>query len=764
MSHLLNYLPDLPLSRLGDSDEAGLCITSLPWPRAAGRELSLGGLPTYAQPIGQWPGEAAGVPRRLLLVGDSGGRAPEQLRLAEPNAGDGSLPEAAMVELARSPEPSFMWHRHWLRISWGGRSIGLLLGMRHAGEVRWWEACRLVEHSVSPTCRVIEMGGTIPRELCNLEYLAKHPGYDNPHLHYHNWLNGRLYLRLHANGICEVYARHINSRFFDDGRALDDVAPVIGLLGGSSQERQAVCGPWDGGQTELALGSARFDMAEAARLATVAQPGSIDIDNDIVTWQPYAGADIYGGVCLLDRTGDPYVCRADQHQFPRGLARTVRFSFSLSDRSPRIARYLAPAWWYGACEELLPAPLLPVSNEDDRHVDEARAWMRDYIVRGGFEDGAVPRHLKPQGVKAVEPGNDDTGIERHEPGWEGEAPYAQFLGAWRSGDADDYQCALRSAYHFTDVVIDHAMKLVRMHGFTPGAFAIPMARLQGTIAAYLETGDPYLIESAQATVEASYWLNKNSWPRLAVGRDACLVRSAVLLYRYFADDHFRRYALDTALMVAETQRENGSFGDQGGGTGLHAWGGYITKPWMGLLATSGLLDYLELFPNEERLLQTVRRFADWLLAERWEHAGGLTWSYQHDYNDERLHYDPYSATWGELPTPYRWHEETIGRLMLFCAERFQQPAYYEAWAISHALEPGGYTDHKANATLQFLPWVQAKLWNAEITPDGLQLRPHHYGPSTPENAEILGPDGAIPVNWADGRVQVPAEVATVVSS
>ena len=27
-----------------------------------------------------------------------------------------------------------------------------------------------------------------------------------------------------------------------------------------------------------------------------------------------------------------------------------------------MARYQAPAWWYGLCEEFQPEPLLPVSN------------------------------------------------------------------------------------------------------------------------------------------------------------------------------------------------------------------------------------------------------------------------------------------------------------------------------------------------------------------------------------------------------------------
>jgi hypothetical protein len=421
------------------------------------------------------------------------------------------------------------------------------------------------------------------------------------------------------------------------------------------------------------------------------------------------------------------------------MARTIRFNFSLSDRSPRVARYLAPAWWYGACEEFQPAPLLPVSNQYDEHIGSALTWVGEHMVHGGFEDGSVARHA----------GKD---LPRHEPGWEGEMPYSQFLGAWRSGDAEDYSRALRSAYYFADVAVDHAAKSVRMHGYGGDAFSVPMNRLQGCIAGYLETGDPYLLDTARSVTETSYWTNKNSWPRLAVGRDACFIRSAVLLYRYFAEEHFRRMAHECSLMVAHSQRPDGSFGDQAGGTGIHAWGAYVTKPWMGLLALGGVIDYLELFPDEPKLAASVKRFADWLMAERWEHGGGMGWSYQHAYDGGRkyLHH-PLGKFW-ELPTPNLWHHESLGRLLLFCAERFDEPAYFQAWTESHAVAKVEGGDHAVNARLQFLPWVQARLWNAILTPEGVQIDPRHWGPGTPERGEVLTPHGRLRVWWnADGN-------------
>ncbi len=756
MAELLQrYLPDLPLRRLGPEQDAGLWIASLPWPRTEARAVSLGGQPTYTQPLGQWPGEPEGRPRRLLMVADGGGAAPDEVRLSPAVGPAAGPPEAEAELLARCEDPGFLWERHLLRVRWGGRSVGLAMGLRHKDEVHWWESCRLVVLEETPTCRVVEMGGAIPRLLYGPEERERHRGYSNPFLHKHNWLNGRLFARLHANGVCEVFAHHINSRFFDGGADLEDVVPVIGILTEAAPaEVRALRGPWTGEQATLDLGGARLDLSEAARLATPGQPGHLDFADGFLVWQAYEGVEMYSGAWAREVQGDPFLYHSTQRVFPRGVARTLRFSFSLSDRSPRVARYQAPAWWYGACEEFVPAPLLPVSNAYDRTLDACREYTRTAIVKGGFEDGALPRGYTPH------PGPKDRG--RSEAGWEGEAPWAMFLLAWRSGDAAEHNDALRAAYHFTDIAIDHADKLVRMHGFDGHAFAQPMNRLLAPIAAWLETGDSYLIEAAQAVVDNAHWMQKNSWPRLAVGRDGKYVRSAVMLYRYLADEHYRRIAHEGAMMEVHSQRPNGSYGDQAGGTGIHQLGAYITKPWMGLMATEGVLDYLELLPNDEPLVQCVKRFADWLMAERFDHDGVMGWSYQHDFNGERRYFDGHGGNWWDLPGPGKgmFHQNSMGRLLGYCTMRFGDPAYLDAWAESYAANPGASGDHGVATSAHPIPWLQSKLWQPTLTEAGIHIEPLHFGARTEREATILGPDGPVPVSWnEDGSVSAPAGVA-----
>lgn len=730
-------------------------MTSLPWPRHAAIPAALGDAKTTLIPLGRWPGSEH--PRRLLLIADGENRAPEQLKVAPfSSAAKGNTPPSAtMPQIAASTDEWFPWESHALRIEHGGRSLEILLGLRRADGVHWWENCRLTTESESPLCRSIEMGGVIPLIRDGFDEVRASPGFTYPLLHKHNWLNGHIHARLHVNGVCEFFVRHVNSRFVDDGGDLEDAVPVVGFRVDAGQEQFAELeGTWSGAQNTFSLGGVAFDLSEPARLASERHPGRFDVEEETLVWQPYEGVEIYGGVCPEALTSDPFINRPEQKVFPRGLARTLRFSVSLSDRSPRIAHYAAPAWWHGVCEDFLPEPLLPASDAFDSSLTEARNWIRNFTQQGGFEDGAVARLDN-------EPREED-GRTHHEAGWEGDTPYAQFLSAWRTGNAEEYFAALRSAYHFVDVVIDHAAKVGRMHGFAATKLSLPMTRMPGVIAAYLETGDPFLKTTAESATANAYWLHKNSWPRQAVGRDSCYLRSAVLLYRYFGSEFFREIARDGASDVISVQQENGSFGDQGGGARIHGWGAYIIKPWMGLLSLGGVLDYLELFPDEPELTAGVLRFADWLMSERVSYAKGRSWCFQHEFNGKRIFQHLTSGAMVELPDrKMQWHHETLARLLTFASLKTGDPAYFEAWLESREVKETPLNlDHMANAILQFIPWVQAKLWNARLTPQGVVAEPRFVSSLQPGSARIYAPEGMVDVVLDSQEVVAPEKMET----
>jgi hypothetical protein len=759
----LAQLKRVTLSRLEAESPAGLWIASVPVPPDAPQTLSLEGMPTYVEPLGAWPGQEGSHPRRLLMVADGGNAAPGTLALAPAAAAAPAEPPTAEMELiARAPRKFFIWEQHGLRLSWGNRSVLLALGLRVGEAVHWWENCRLVTVAETPTCRVIEMSGAIPYQKVDLEYFQQYQGRTDPLLHRHNWVYGHLYARLHANGVCEIFARHINSKFFDDGQDLPGAVPLIGLrTPDGDAEMEALCGPWDGTRQELSIGGVQVDAREIARLATPAQPGRIEMADGLLAWQPYLGMELFGGSAPKEITGDPFIYRAEKQIIPRGMARSLRCSLSLNpDRSPRVARYLAPAWWYGMCEEFSPAPLLPVSNALDEQMESYRQWFRACTLQGGFEDGCVPRgaHIGRE--------------ERPEPGWEGEVPGAMFLCAWRTGDSLDYDLATRASYVFTDVYVDHADKVVRMHGMAPPAISLPMARVHGSVLAYLETGDPYLLNTARAVIENAFWLHQNAWPRLSVGRDACFIRGAVLLYRYLNDRHFLDIARQSIRTVSASQLPDGSFGDQGGGTGIHGSNSYVVKPWMGCMAVGGVIDYLELVPADVEALATVVKFGDWLLRERVELKPGVrTWGYQHFYAGMREHFRPTTGMHIELPTGLPWCADYLARVLPFCSLRTGNPEYFDAWAEAYAAKLSGEHrksrisgeprkrgksggDHGTAQAWQYLPWLQQRLWMATLGPDGLEVNPVDFGPRTPREGTVLTPDGEVSLSRGEGIREV----------
>ena len=742
------YFDRVQLHRMGDDRPAGLWMASLPVPPGVATELSLGGKPTFVQPLGEWPGHE-GCPRRLLMACDGGDTSPDVLRPQAAAAAAGAPPKAEMTLLEASPDPHFYWQTDYLKLSWQGQTTRLMMGLRVGEEVHWWQFCRMVVEQETPTCRVVSMSGAIPVVQVGIDdMLGK--GYNVPFLHHQNWVYGVIYARLHANGVCEIYARHTNSKFVDAGREFHGVVPVIGIgVDGAQPDAAALQGLATGALDEFTLGTVAFEVNEVSRLGTPEKPGRVDASDGTLVWQPYLGMELYGGIAPAQQLGDAFIFRAEDQTIPHGMSRSLRFTVSLNPaRSPRIARYQAPAWWYGICEEFSPAPLLPVKNVYDRVLEYERQWSRRTLLPNGFEAGSEAR------------GSSSKGTKRPEPGWEGEAPGAMFLAAYWSGDALDHEVALRCCYCFTDIYIDHAEKLVRMHGQAPPAMALPMNRIHACLYAYLETGDPYLRDTAEAVIETSYRVHKNAWPRLSIGRDACFIRGAMLLYRYLNDRHFLNFAKDSIRTVGESQFPDGSFGDQGGGTGVHGWNQYVVKPWMGCMATGGALDMLDLFPGDEVALKPASRFADWLMRERHDLQNGIKgWSYQHGYHFGRefIQINAANAKPATLPGDHQWHIEYFARVLPSASLRTGDPSYFDAWAESHeaawkhvdGADEFKSGDHGYAQAWQYLPWLQQRLWNATLDENGLKLDPKYFGPRTPKEATILTPDGEVKVRWVD---------------
>lgn len=716
-------LPDFQLRRLGEARPAGIHQCSLPWPRELGgeRQLSLGGVAGAAIPLGRWPGMGEEKrPRRMLISADGGaaGKLSGAVGVSEPGELSGGGCDIRVYEhpFMVSPDPFMVWYRNQLVLESGGKRLGMAMGLRwRDGSLSWWEFTKLLKRDEDEFQVTYEMGGTIP-----FVYNHRDPfkGPANPFMHKHNWLNGFLTLRVYKNGVVEIFARHSNSRFVDTGKDCEDGVPVIGFFSEELEGEWVGDQPWTGDREEVTIAGIPFHLGDAAPLATPEAPGRWERHPGVLVWQPYQGGELYGGKSAVERTGTNYIVHSREQKFLRGMSRTLHFSLSFSDRSPRIARYLAPYWWYGVNGELSGRSFVPVTGVLRDWESDAEKWLELGMKRGGFEHGNLPRTVDLEN----DPGLNEDG--RRQQGWEGEIPEAYLLFAYRCGEESVYEDALAASWYFHDVIIDHADKSVRSGGHQPPAVSLTMLRPLCLVGLYLETGYHHPLETAEAVIQNGWWVHRNSWPRFAIGRDATFARAAMMLYRFTGKEVYREIGRMMCEDIGKVQLPHGPFGDQGGGACLHGWPGFVVKPWMGAMATNVVLDYLELFPDgNPEFWEIIKRYVDWLMSERRDPGDGKgrAWFYQHEYADTRVHYE------NSFPAPLLlprnpWHHENLGRLLWMASDHFGDPEYFAAWAESHFRPRArGGLDQSVCAAMQFLPLTESRL--VEVEAGGAQKPP-----------------------------------------
>jgi len=725
--------------RVSGTDRAQVCRVSLPLPRSLCEPLVFTDRPTQVQPVGYWPADNVGRrPRRMMLY--TCGAALPQLDLTKGKVavGDYDGPIATVQVIDKRYESILPWEVNELAFSHKAGSLGIRVGLKIGDGYHWWQWVTMEVLDEGPVCRTIRAQGAIPvhwerQESPEARQAAAKKGWAvYPWLHKHNHVRGEILARCYANGVIELYVRHVNGRFFTEGKVVEGVVPVIGFRGEGSDwptQPQPVTGPHCWHWTHASL-----DTADAAHLVSNEHPGRTWREDDLCIYQPYEGVEPMAGRHAKQRTGDDYLCRAKDRKIPKGMGRTVRMVAALGDVEPEVAAYVLPDWWYAICEDLSESPLLPVRDHTFVTVQKALNYYRQGHHRGCFDDGAIPRGgAFPDG----------------EPGWEGEAPHAQMIGAYLTGQAVDYDLALRSAYHVADVAVDKTIFAVRMHGYDPPAQSLPMQRTMGLVAAYLETADPYLLDTARSVSETAYWWDRHYWPRRSYGRDAAYIRSLIHLYRYLGERSYLDKAQEALHRVVSTQLPDGSFADQGSTVGIHAAMNLIVKPWMGCIATEAMIDYLA-WHDDEAIEQSALKYCQWLLDSRFEDERGKHWTYQVSHACTRTTYG-FDGT----PRPLghgRWHVEYLAKLMGWAAIRTGDPAFYEAWRQSYEpqAESPSLWDHNANKILTNLTWLRSQLWRATLSDDGVLCSPRKDIASDLGQALIASPKGTIRFS-ADGK-------------
>lgn len=719
-ANLLPWLAQAKARRVGGSPNARALCLSLPLPQGEGEAVAFRGPSTQQQPLGQWPAleGSPGGPRRLLLTACSSS-APDEIELVrqEAPAGEFSGPDAHVAVLEESPDPVSPHEIGELVLSVPGSEMGLRVGLQTEEGLHWWQWVRLEVLESGPVCRTIRAQGAIPVHIDKPEdEPAEGMPFTHPSAHRHNHVRGEVFIRCYANGVIDLRVRHVNGTFFSEGGDVCGAVPVIGFrapgLAGETSPREVI------GPERWEAPAVAIDTTPGATLLGRDAPGKVWSADGCLIYQPYAGVEPKAGKPAHLVHGDNYLSRAEQRRIPRGVARTVRLWASLGEAPPEVATYLMPDWWYGASGELFLEPLVPVRDRFSQSFEAAVSFFLHRAHTHCFDDGAVGRSVRlPE-----------------EPGWEGETSFGQILAAYHTGDPAVYDLAIRSCYHLADVGTDHVRQAVRMHGYAPPALSLSMQRVAGMISGYLETGDSWFIETAEAVADHAWHWDTAAWPRRSIGRDASYIRSLLALYRCTGHELYKKRGREALRRVVATQLPDGSYRQQGGTVGLHAAVNLTVKPWMGCAATEAIIDYLFL-EDDEAMERAVMRFADWLLGHKVSFDGETYWPYRYSGGDGNRNTDT------NLPSRRPWHVEYLALIMGWAAVRTGKPDYYRAW--SESWEAYGVSrislDHAATKAVQHVTWLRSRLWGARLDQDGVTTEPRHQIAPDLQDATIRGP-------------------------
>ncbi|HVF11083.1 MAG TPA: hypothetical protein VNA16_09790, partial [Abditibacteriaceae bacterium] len=528
---------------------------SLPLPRDVATTVSIDHAASALQPVAWWKRHE--VPRRALaLVVDDNG-VPETLRLRDEDdeekfrAGVANAPARWTVSTRTTKEKlDFVAHRFAdiaalrgvpaeecttvefeLLLSFGARTVAFQYGATGPqGGPYFWQNVQIDTLWQNKVAQAVRVGGIIYNEDTYL------------------WAD--VYLLLFSNGVAHAAAHFVTTKLHIEGYDFHGL-PFISLSGEGLVPREAST-PADGHRFDL--GSLSLNLEDSSLLSSEEFPGRLVASEGAVLWYP------------VSRTFNPQVETAGEQEWAAGFARTARFQFSLSDAPPLIARYRAPSWWYAASGEPWPWGYLPVHGRYDRLGALATDYIRGEMKRGRFDAGSA-------GL-----GND------------GDSGVGMMQNYYHTGRPEVFEDALAYCYFWADIMVDHRDFTVHQWlGGWPWK-TCAYSKFRDVLFGYLETGDPYLLDSAEMVAE-SYWVwFRTNWPRCTIGRDAFEVGAWALLWRFCGTEHARERTEELVRMIRTVLDSRGTVGGQMG-AGPHP--GYLPSLYMTGVCMSSLLDVAE---------------------------------------------------------------------------------------------------------------------------------------------------------------------------
>jgi len=227
-------------------------------------------------------------------------------------------------------------------------------------------------------------------------------------------------------------------------------------------------------------------------------------------------------------------------------------------------------------------------------------------------------------------------------------------------------------------------------------------------------------------------MDRHMWPRYAYGRDGSSIRSLIFLWDYTGKEDYGSMAREAIGRLIQCQQADGSYRDQGSGTGIHGASHMPVKPWMASLANDPVIDYLERNPDAPELWQALIRYGDFLMRTSRDENGRVWWPYQVAYGDSQ--YDPWTEfrdppSKGKLPAHRGFAHGHKARALNVLTRHTGNPRYFDAWLKFYSaswaenMPPRAGDYHVFSKSLQHLPYAQAHAWNARWKNGALHIAP-----------------------------------------
>ncbi len=543
-----DLLKRLVLERTGPA-EATVAMISLPLPRELAESLRIDHPTAAMHPVGWWKRHEL-ARRAIAYVVDEAG-VPDRMRLTDEPAPEGAPSEAwqyrteptlvsksftppsyiEIEQLRGVPASECVTVQAALHLSFGARTLVIQAGATGPkGGPYYWENVQIDPLWHNPVAQAIRVGGVIYNEDTYL------------------WAD--VYLVLFRNGVADVAAHFVNTKLHIKGYDFQGL-PML-RLAGDAVEAAPRSIPADGLRFEF--GGTKLNLGDSAILCSEQHPGRIEETEGELHWYP------------VSRTFNPQLEDAPPEEWAEGFARTFRFQLSLSDAPPLLARYRVPAWWYALSGEPWPWGYLPVRGAYDRLGEIATDRTRERMIRGRFDGGS--------------------GMEAND----GDAGVGMMQNYYHTGRPEVLRDALASCYYWADLAVDHTDFTVHQWIGGWGWKTCAYAKFRDALYGYLETGDPYLLDTCEMAAEAYWAWYRSNWPRCSIGRDNAELGAWALLWRFLDTEHARERTQELVRMSRRVLDSRGSIGGQMG-AGPHP--GYFSSIYMTGVSMISMLDAAE---------------------------------------------------------------------------------------------------------------------------------------------------------------------------